>query len=36
MGYYFWKLGIIKFWQKNVLEQFHLPEKEKKLENKII
>jgi|TARA_B110000238_G_scaffold199722_1_gene247506 anaerobic magnesium-protoporphyrin IX monomethyl ester cyclase len=36
MGYYFWKLGIIKFWQKNVLKQFHLPEKEKKLESKII
>ena len=36
MGYYFWKLGIIKFWQKNVLKQFHLPVKDKKLESKTV
>ena len=27
LGYYFWKFGVIRFWQRYILKQYHLPKK---------
>ena len=35
LGYYLWKFGVIRFWQRYILKQYHLPKKIKNLKNKL-
>ena len=30
IGHIFWKLGIISFWQRFIVKQYHLPKQEHK------